>query len=259
MRRVRLIHFNAERAQQRADKLRAAGYAVVAEPMSGPADLKKLRRDPPDAVVIDLSRRPSGGRDIAVALRACASTRRVALVFVDGQPAWEERISELLPDAAFTRWSKIRGSVRRAIEHPPADPVKPSSAMAGYAGTPLPKKLGIKPNMTVAILGAPADFGATLGSLPQGVTTKKQARGQCDLIVYFVTSRRNLKRRIQRLAAVAGTGGLWVVWPKKSSGKTSDLSQPAVRELGLAVGLVDYKVSAIDAVWSGLRFTRRAK
>ena len=127
--------------------------------------------------------------------------------------------------------------------------------MDGYSGTPLPRKLGIKKGCVVALVGAPAGFEKTLGRLPERAPLRRQARGRCDLILWFPKSFRDLERRIGTLGRKAEA--LWVAWPKKASGVESDLSQTVVRKTGLAAGLVDYKVCSIDATWTGLRFTRR--
>jgi CheY-like chemotaxis protein len=256
MHRVRLIHWNAAEAEERADRLRSAGYEVVHEALDA-AGLRRLREDPPSAVVIDLSRMPSQGRDVALGIRKTKATRFVPLVFVDGDPAKVARIKEILPDAVYTTWSQIQGSLKRAISHPPADPVVPRTLFDGYAGTPLPKKLGIKAHSVVALVDAPEGFEETLGELPEGVVLRRQARGRRDVTLWFTTSREDLDRRIGQMSAFAAKGGLWIAWPKKSSGAATDLSQGIVRAAGLAVGLVDFKVCAIDATWSGLRFTRR--
>jgi CheY-like chemotaxis protein len=244
--RVRLIHWKPEEAEERAERLRAVGYAVDAAPLSG-AFLRELRADPPAAVVIDLSRLPAQGRDVGAALRQSKSTRHIPLVFVDGEPAKVERVRKLLPDAVYTPWNRIRSSLNRAITQPPAKPVATRSTLAGYSGTPLAKKLGIKPD----------GFETNLGKLPAGVTLRRHARGRCDLIVWFCRSQAELKKRVERLGQLAGPGGLWIAWPKQASDVSSDLTQAAVRAVGLAAGLVDYKIAAIDATWSGLRFTRR--
>jgi hypothetical protein len=253
---VRLIHWNAAEAEERAEWLRAAGYAVDYEALD-PAGLRRLREDPPSAVVIDLSRIPSHGCDVALGLRKYKDTRHVPLVFVGGDPKKLERVKELLPDAVYTSWSEIGSALECAIAHPPADPLVPSSMMAGYAGAALPKKLGIKAHMTVALVNAPQEFEETLGELPEGVVLRRGAGGQPDLTLWFSTSRADLERDIARMGVYADNGGLWIVWPKKTSGVNSDLSQTVVREVGLASGLVDFKVCALDATWSGLRFTRR--
>ena len=167
------------------------------------------------------------------------------------------RIKRHLPDAVYTSWSRIRSALKRAIAHPPARPVVPKSLLEGYSGTPLPKKLGISADSVVALIGAPTGFEQLLSDLPDGVVLRRGARGRSDLTVWFTKSRRDLERRVAHLGSVAGSGGLWIAWPKKSSGVATDLSQVVVRKVGMASGLVDYKVCSIDATWTGLRFTRR--
>ena len=131
---------------------------------------------------------------------------------------------------------------------------------AGYSGTPLPRKLGIKPGGRVGLLGAPDGFDTTLGELPPDVTVRRQARGPLDLVVAFFTERRVLEQRLARLkGALDPAGGLWIAWPKRASGVATDVDENVVRELGLAAGLVDNKVCAIDAVWSGLRLVYRLR
>jgi len=127
--------------------------------------------------------------------------------------------------------------------------------MAGYSGTPLPQKLGIKPGSAVALVDAPEDFAPTLDPLPPGVSLRADARGRPDLAVWFVRSSREF--RPERIARLATGRPLWIAWPKKASGVQTDLSEGVVREAGLARGLVDYKVCAIDETWSGLLFRRR--
>ena len=129
---------------------------------------------------------------------------------------------------------------------------------AGYSGTALPRKLGIKPGHAVALLRAPEDFDVTLGPLPDGVSVRRRAAGRLDVIVAFCGARRTLERGIDAWAGVLEPdGGLWIAWPKRSSGVVTDLTEADVRAIGLAAGLVDNKVCAIDATWSGLRFVYR--
>lgn len=133
-----------------------------------------------------------------------------------------------------------------------------SAPAAGYSGTPLPRKLGIRAGDRLALLRAPAGFERTLGELPPDVSVRRQARGPLDVIVAFVDSRAELGKGLDRWrGALAPAGGLWIAWPKRSSGIATDLSDAAVREAGLSAGLVDNKVCAIDATWSGLRFVFR--
>lgn len=257
MPRIRLIHWKAVEAPPRVALLEAAGYEVdyedrLADP---PALLRDLRSAPPSAIVIDLTRLPSHGLQAALGLRQAKGTRHVPLVFAEGDPEKVERIRNTLPDAVYTSWSHIRSSLRQAIAHPPEDPIKPHSVMDGYSGTPLPKKLGIKPGAVVALVGAPEGFPETLGALPDGVQFRDKPGSPASLTLWFLRSRRDLDRSIGKMLGCEGP--VWMIWPKKASGVETDLTQQDVREVGLAAGLVDYKVCAVDATWSGLLFKRR--
>ena len=255
-RRVRLIHWKPAEAAPRVGSLAAAGYAVDYAPFT-PTTLKEIAERPPDAVVIDLTRVPSHGRDVAVALRHARRTRRIPIVFAGGTPEKVVRVREQLPDAEYAEWSGIRSALRRAIAHPPADPAVPASGLAGYSGTPLPRKLGIKDGMTVVLVDAPPGFAETLGALPTNVKLRIGGHASRDLTIWCATSRATVERRIAAVAADIGEGGLWIAWPKKSSGVAADLTQAEVRRVGLAAGLVDFKICAIDETWSGLQFVRR--
>jgi hypothetical protein len=124
--------------------------------------------------------------------------------------------------------------------------------------SPLPRKLGIKPESRLALVGAPRGFDETLGELPERVQVRARARAPLDVIVFFTTSVAELQRRFDGLAgALDPAGALWVAWPKKSSGVKSDLTENAVRDVALPRGLVDNKVCAIDDTWSGLRLVIR--
>jgi hypothetical protein len=132
---------------------------------------------------------------------------------------------------------------------------------AGYSGTPLPRKLGIKPGHRVLLLSAPDGFErATLGELPDGVTVRRQARGTADVIVSFHTERADLARRMPKLRALMEpAAGLWIAWPKRAAKVATDLTEDVVRELALENVLVDNKVAVIDERWSGLRLVIRLR
>ena len=133
--------------------------------------------------------------------------------------------------------------------------------MAGYSGTPLVKKLGIKAESQVALVNAPASFEGTLGALPERASlTQPHGKEQVDVIVCFATSLAELKKLFPVIRRqLASAGGLWIAWPKRASGVATDLTEDRVREVGLAAGLVDNKVCAVDNTWSGLRFVIRVK
>ena len=129
--------------------------------------------------------------------------------------------------------------------------------MAGYSGTPLPKKLGIVEGSTLALVNAPAGV-SILDGLPADVTVKRQARGKADVVVAFFTERRDFERRVETLGRmIFPSGGLWVAWPKRSSCRETTMHEHVVREVALPLGLVDNKVCAIDETWSGLRVVWR--
>ena len=132
--------------------------------------------------------------------------------------------------------------------------------MAGYSGTPLPKKLGIKEGSRIALVNAPKDFESELDELPDNVQFIKGAAKSLDIILFFVLTERALARDFAKQATrLTANGMLWIAWPKKSSGVATDLSEQRVRQIGLDAGLVDVKVCAIDETWSGLKFVYRLK
>jgi hypothetical protein len=132
---------------------------------------------------------------------------------------------------------------------------------AGYSGTPLPKKLGIKPGHRVVLLSAPEQFeSGTLGELPDGVKVARRLAGKADVIVSFHTARADLERGMPKLrAAMEPAAGLWIAWPKRASKVPTDLTEDVVRDLALANVLVDNKVAALDDKWSGLRLVIRLR
>lgn len=131
---------------------------------------------------------------------------------------------------------------------------------AGYSGTPLPKKLGIREGDLVSAIGAPNHFGELVAPLPSGVRVRAdlRARGPYDVIVVFARSESEMRKRFDRARVrLQPSGGLWVAWPKQSSSMATELRESHVRAYGLSTGLVDNKICAIDEDWSGLRFVVR--
>lgn len=132
--------------------------------------------------------------------------------------------------------------------------------MAGYSGTPLPKKLGIQDGHRVAILSPPREFQRTLGELPRAAALQVGLAGRTalDVVVLFVTRRAVLERQLPSIRRrMAPAAGLWVAWPKQASKVATDVTEDVVREVALPTGLVDNKVCAIDETWSGLRLVVR--
>ncbi len=132
---------------------------------------------------------------------------------------------------------------------------------AGYSGTPLPRKLGIKAGHLILLDAAPSTLDALLVPLPPDVTIQRRAgKGPYDVVLSFVTSQVDLQARLPaHKPRLRSNGGLWMAWPKKASGVKTDVTEDLVRNLALELGLVDNKVCAVDAVWSGLRLVYRLK
>jgi len=260
MNRVVLIHWNADEAADRIQRLKQVGYEAAVIMPHGGKGLDVITGIAPKALLVDLSRLPSHGREIAAWVRRRRATRHLPIVFVDGEPPKVEIARKLLPDAVFTGWSAIASALRGAIENQPTAPLVPDT-MAAYAGRPLTKKLGLRPDSVVALVSAPRGFERTLEPLPRGVCIRQRLAGRAskfELILLFNRSLSDLRRGFPSAARhLAEKGGLWLIWPKKASKMATDLDEKAVRAFGLGAGFVDYKICAVTDTWSGLLFTRR--
>ncbi len=258
MKRVRLIHWNDVEAQACVQRIRAEGFEPEFEIFSRNT-LQKIREKIPDVILIDLSRLPSQGRDIGFTLRKTKATRHVPIVFCAGSAEKVDKIREHFPDAVFSSWDTIRTAIEQAVANQPESPIVPESVFEAYKGTPLTKKLGIESNSSVLLIKAPEGFEDSLGKLPEDVRVQRGDLQSADITLWFVRSSEELMRNIGEMRPYSVKGGLWIIWPKKSSGVKSDLSQNIVRQVGLASGMVDYKICSIDTIWSGLRFTLRKR
>ncbi len=260
MAKIHLVHWHADEAEERANALRSAGHEVAISSDDGSRVCRRLREDPVDCLVVDLRRLPSHGASTALEVRQRKATAHLPIVFVEGDPEKSVRIAAKVPAAVLVPWSRVRTAVRTAARRSVAVSAKSvgGGVSAGYSGRTLPAKLGIKAGSRLLLLGAPADFEGTLGELPDGVRVRRRAGGAAETVVLFAKRLAELERRLAVAAAATLAGGsLWIAWPKKSSGLDTDVTQALVRERGLATGLVDVKVAAIDATWSGHQFRHR--
>ena len=255
MSRIVLVHWNVEEAKARARTLNQFGHRAEVLCDSERRNLNKIRESPPDLFLIDLNRLPSHGREVGGYFRRIKATRHVPILFVDGDSEHVTRARNLIPDAQFAKWEKIEGAIPKAIRKRPAKPVVPGT-MAGYSGTPLPKKLGIREGYSVMLVNAPDRFERKLEPLPEGAEFVDRAP-DARIAILFSTAQGELARDFRPLArALPEKAALWIAWPKKASGVNTDLAEGAVREFGLDQAWVDYKVCAIDETWSGLCFAR---
>jgi len=256
MSRVLLVHWNAKEAKAKARTLQGLGHTAEILWDSEKPNLGRVRESPPDLFLIDLTRLPSHGREIAGYFRRAKTTRQVPILFVDGDAQRVSRASQLIPDAEFGNWEKIQSALKKASRRKLAKPVVPGT-MAGYSGTPLPKKLGIREKYNVLLVNAPERFERKLEPMPAGAEFVLDAR-QAQVTVLFVLSHIELARDFRPLTkALPERTPVWIAWPKKASGVATDLTDNVVREFGLAHDWVDYKVCAIDETWSGLCFARK--
>ena len=251
---VCLIHWNEDEGRERQQQLEALGYDAAFDFSEGGMVMRLLKASTPDAVVIDLTRLPSHGREVGRVLRMTKATRLWPLVFVDGDPEKVALTKALLPDATFTTWGRIKTALPRAIARPPASPLVPRDVMSAK---PVVDKLGVKPGNHVCLLGSPKGFADTLKPKPARVALTARADNTCDIFLCFVRSVRELDAQLALLRDLVRKQTAWFFWPKKASGVKSDLDGNVVRTTGLAAGFVDFKVCSVDATWSGLAFKRR--
>ena len=254
MARLQLIHWKESEGRARADELRSLGHSVQYE-CDGSAALALLRAEPVDVIVIDCTRLPSHGRAAAHALRQRQGTRYTPLVFLGGE---EQKLAQLrgeLPDGVFAAWDGAQTAIEHALRNPPRDPVVPVSPSSDK---PLAAKLGWKADTSLALVGAPDGFERTLGAPPGGASLRHDRRARTDLVLWFVTTRKELVAALPAWKALVEAGTkLWVAWPKQGSRVPTDLAQDVVRRTPHAEGLVDYKICALDADWSGMCFGKK--
>jgi hypothetical protein len=258
MKQVYLIHWNIEEARGKAEILKAEGFKVRFEIIT-PEIIKELKTAGPDAFVIDLSRLPSQGRDMALSFRHAKATRQIPIVFVDGDLQKVAAIKKLLPDAVYSSWNSVIADIKDAIANPLADPIAPKSVFDGYADSPLLKKLGIKSNIKLLLLSAPSGFEMKLGPLPEDVKIVRKVKGTAELVIWFIKMQEELNEIVRIASFVDKNGGFWIAWPKKGAKVKSSLNQAIVRKAGLSNELVDYKICSIDETWSALKFAWRKK
>jgi CheY-like chemotaxis protein len=252
MPRVRLVHWNASEAAPLLAALRAAGHAVDYDEKVDSGGFRTIRASPPDAFVIDLSRLPSHGREVATFFRGQKATRHIPIVFVDGAPEKVEAIRQILPDAAYATPERLRSALRAALANRLASPVVPAQMMARYTSRSAAQKLGIREGTTAALIDPPRNYATAIGELPAGASLEEAPAAACPVTLWFVHDAASCRESLTRMRALAARTKLWILWRKGS-----DVTQPFLRESAASVGLVDYKICSVDAAWSAMLFARR--
>ena len=202
-----------------------------------------------DAVIINLNRLPSHGREVATALRGSKATRHIPIIFVEGAPEKVEPIRQLLPDAVYTTWPKLPGVLKKV--KPVVDPVVPQQMMDRYAGRTTAQKLGVKENSSVTVVDPPRDYLKVLGELPANVEITEDPDTLSPVTVCFVRDPEALPEVLDLGRKIAGKTKFWICWPK---GKKTGFNENPIRDSAVALGLVDYKVCSLDPTWSGMVF-----
>ena len=251
MPRVRLFHWRTEEAKPLVASLRAAGFEVVHNAKTQSPSVRELKESGVAAVVIDLSRMPSHGKYVGAWLRGSKSTRHIPLVFVGGEAEKIVAIKRHLPDAFYTSVAGIGAALKKAIAHPPRDPVVPKQMMETAPGRTAAQKMGIRAGSVVGLIDPPADYLKVLGALPEGVVLEEDSRRVCPVTVWFVHDPGEYEAALPSRRTLAARSRLWIVWQK---GRRDGLNGNFVRERALAMGLVDYKICSLDGVWTGMVF-----
>jgi len=254
MRRIRLVHWKPEEASPIAETLKSAGFEVDFDGKAAPELLRAVRSFPPGAIVIDLSRLPSHGREVATALRGNKHTRQIPILFLDGDPAKVAVVREKLPDAAYCERARLVAALRKCIKEATKDPVVPMQMMDRYATRTTAQKLGIVTGSKVAVMDAPRDYVRVIGALPDAVEFDEESWNGCAVTLWFVEEPEAFLAALPKMRRAAAVSKLWVAWPKKAARKDSLLNETIIRDMGIAHGLVDYKVCSVNETWSGLCF-----
>lgn len=254
MARIRLLHSKAAEAAPVLNAICKAGHTVEYDEQFSSELLRQWRKDPPDVFVIDLSRLPSHGKEIAIALRQSPATRRKPVVFCQGAKEKAENLRALLPDALYCGLQDLPAALQEAVETKHVDGALPVPMMDRYGGRTLAQKLGIKAGSRIALLQPPPRFEAVLGKLPENA---EFVEADGDVTLCFLHDPDALRQSFSEMRRHAGKTKLWMLWRKKTAKDHCGITEPAVRETGLSVGLVDYKICSVDKNWSGMLFARK--
>lgn len=254
MPRIAVVHWRIAEAGSLLSILKAQGHDVAHAGDDALKAIRYVRENQPDAVVIDLSRLPSHGREIATELRRSTKTRHIPLVFCGGEPEKTEKVRDALPDAHFTPPERLAAALKKALKNPPIAPVLPVPMMERYSGRSAAQKLSICAGAKVAVLEPPRDYAQAIGDLPENVEYKEDTTSGCSVVLWFANSVEEFESRIARRAQIASRAKLWILWKKGGSTAKGELTENLIREGGIAAGLVDYKVCSVNQRWSALLF-----
>jgi len=228
-------------SEEQSGALKAAGHEITEDKLC-------------DAVVINLNRLPSHGREVATALRGSKSTRHIPIVFVEGAPEKVAPIRQLLPDAVYTTWPKVAAVLKKL--KPLENPIVPAQMMDRYASRTTAQKLGVKEHSAITVVDPPRDYAKVIGELPPHVEFVEDPESLSSVTVCFVRDPEALPEILDLGRRIAGKTKFWICWPK---GKKNGFNDIPIRNSAVALGLVDYKVCSLDSIWSGMVFALKRK
>lgn len=259
---LRLVCWNAADAERRAAALRRAGYRIIADPLANPGGAVRYFRElNPDAVVIDLDRLPSHGRELGMSLRASKSTCHLPLIFAGGVAEKVHAIRAAIPGAIFAAWDEATAAIERAMSRPSGPRLRSPELPRPTGPGALERKLDIKPQTRYALIALSGDTSwltELLTSVPDGAVAQRRIDHSTTLALFIVETRGDLARAFALArTTLPAAASFWIIHPKQSSRLAADFNQDTVREAGLADGFVDYKVCAVDNDWSALKFAQR--
>jgi len=261
MARVYLVHWHDGECHDLAAPLRAAGYDVCCHSL--PNRAPSWGDFETEIAVISLARLPAHGREVADWVWSARKRRHLPVVFADGKPEKVAETKARFPDAIYCNQEEIVHVVDdivsggRSTAPAPKERRKTAECAKSPSATPLAKKLGIVGGVRFALLNAPAGFVQTLNAPPEATSARSFSTG-CDVVLIFARSAAEMTKRLGVVRrSMKPTASVWLVWPKRTSGIATDLTDEVVRQLGLRSELVDVKVCAINETWSGLKFVVR--
>jgi CheY-like chemotaxis protein len=252
MSRVRFLHWSTAEASLTIQLLRKAGFLVEYDSAFDSALMREWRKNPPATFVIDLSRLPAQGREIATALRQSPKTRHVPIVFCQGTPEKVKLTRELLPDASYCMTDQLVETLKNVP--PVQSPVKPVGMMNRYASRTAAQKLGIVNDGTITVIDPPRNVSTAIGDLPDRAEFVEQGGA---VTLCFVHSADGLRADMSRVRNLATKTKLWFLWRKKNAPGHAGVTEQLVRTTGIDLGLVDYKICSVDRTWSAMLFARK--
>ncbi len=252
--RIRLIHWDPEEAEKKGRLLSDQGYSVDGETPRDFRFMQPLRQDPPRAVIIDISRAPARGRDVALMIRQSPRTRHIPILFVGGSEPKKSEIREQVPDAIYLSWEGVDQLLQRLSQGRSIVTPESHTLFEVYKGRSLVQKLALKEAERVSVIDPPLGFRRKLGSLPPRLVWIDGLEETVDLVLLFVLELEELRSWLDTILNLDSTPRLWICWPKKKSPIRSDLSASVIREEARSRGMSEYKVCSIDGVWTGKLF-----